>query len=31
LLGGGSKRRQQRDIETAQELWAEYRKYKKED
>jgi putative addiction module killer protein len=30
LLGGGTKKRQQADIETAQELWAEYKRRKKE-
>jgi putative addiction module killer protein len=29
LLGGGTKRRQQRDIETAQSRWADYRRRKK--
>ena len=29
LLGGGTKRRQDRDIETAQARWAEYRRRKK--
>ena len=29
LLGGGTKARQQRDIETAQKLWREYRKRKR--
>jgi putative addiction module killer protein len=28
LLGGGTKRRQQRDIETAQSRWADYRRRK---
>ena len=28
LLGGGTKRRQQRDIETARQLWGEYKKRK---
>ncbi len=30
LLAGGSKRRQQSDIETAQSLWSEYKRYKRE-
>ena len=30
LLGGGTKKRQQSDIERAKELWQEYKKYKKE-
>jgi len=30
LLAGGTKRRQQKDIEAAQERWAEYKKRKKE-
>jgi putative addiction module killer protein len=30
LLAGGTKRRQQADIETAQELWAEYKRRKRE-
>ncbi len=30
LLAGGTKKRQQRDIESAQARWAEYRKRKKE-
>jgi putative addiction module killer protein len=30
LLGGGTKRRQQNDIETAQARWAEYRRRKRE-
>jgi len=30
LLGGGSKKRQQTDIEEAQALWAEYKKRKRE-
>lgn len=29
LLAGGTKRRQQKDIEAAQERWAEYKKRKK--
>ncbi len=29
LLGGGTKRRQQRDIETAQELWRDYKMRKR--
>lgn len=31
LLGGGSKRRQQSDIEAAQFLWAEYKRRKREE
>jgi putative addiction module killer protein len=30
LLGGGSKRRQQKDIEAAKTLWSEYKRYKRE-
>jgi putative addiction module killer protein len=30
LLGGGTKRRQQNDIETAQSRWADYKRRKKE-
>lgn len=30
LLGGGTKKRQQKDIEEAHTLWAEYKKRKKE-
>lgn len=30
LLAGGTKRRQQKDIEVAQERWSEYKKRKKE-
>jgi putative component of toxin-antitoxin plasmid stabilization module len=30
LLGGGTKKRQQADIETAQYLWQEYKARKKE-
>lgn len=30
LLGGGTKKRQQDDIGTAQELWAEYKRRKRE-
>lgn len=30
LLAGGTKRRQQRDIEAAQERWADYKKRRKE-
>lgn len=30
LLGGGTKKRQQADIEAAHELWAEYKRRKKE-
>ena len=29
LLGGGTKKRQQRDIDRAKELWQEYKKHKK--
>jgi len=29
LLGGGTKQRQQKDIDTAAELWEEYKKRKK--
>ncbi len=29
LLGGGTKKKQQRDIDTAKELWKEYKKRKK--
>jgi putative addiction module killer protein len=31
LLGGGSKRRQQSDIEAAQLIWAEYKRRKREE
>lgn len=31
LLGGGTKRRQQRDIETAKGFWREYRSRKREE
>jgi putative addiction module killer protein len=31
LLGGGSKRRQQADIQSAHALWAEYKKRKREE
>jgi putative addiction module killer protein len=31
LLGGGTKQRQQNDIETAQALWREYKKQKREE
>jgi putative addiction module killer protein len=31
LLGGGTKRRQQEDIKTAQALWLEYKKRKREE
>jgi len=31
LLAGGTKRRQQRDIATAQERWADYRRRKQEE
>jgi putative addiction module killer protein len=30
LLAGGTKRRQQRDVEQAQQRWAEYKQRKKE-
>lgn len=30
LLGGGTKKRQQKDIDQAKELWQEYKKRKKE-
>lgn len=30
LLAGGTKRRQQADIDAAQELWAEYKRRKRE-
>jgi putative addiction module killer protein len=30
LLGGGTKKRQQKDIETAQSRWADYKQRKKE-
>lgn len=30
LLGGGTKKRQQNDIETAQSRWADYKRRKKE-
>ena len=30
LLGGGTKKRQQKDIDRAKELWLEYKKRKKE-
>jgi len=30
LLGGGTKKRQQKDIDQAKELWKEYKKRKKE-
>jgi putative addiction module killer protein len=30
LLGGGTKKRQQQDIETAQSLWGQYKKRKRE-
>lgn len=30
LLGGGTKKRQQKDIETAKTLWQDYKKRKKE-
>ena len=31
LLGGGTKARQQRDIESARELWQEYRRRKRQE
>ena len=31
LLGGGTKARQQRDIERARELWREYRRLKQQE
>lgn len=31
LLGGGTKKRQQADIEIAQELWREYKQCKREE
>jgi putative addiction module killer protein len=31
LLGGGTKKRQQRDIETAQALWKDYKRRKKQE
>lgn len=31
LLGGGTKRRQQADIETARRLWREYRRRRQEE
>lgn len=31
LLGGGTKRRQQGDIETARRLWRDYRRRRQED
>ena len=31
LLGGGTKKRQQGDIEAARALWQEYKKRKRED
>ena len=31
LLGGGTKRRQQRDIETARGFWRDYRRRKREE
>ncbi len=31
LLGGGTKKRQRRDIETARELWREYRRRKRQE
>jgi len=31
LLGGGTKKRQQKDIETAKDLWQEYKRRKREE
>ena len=31
LLGGGDKRRQQKDIEDAQDLWQEYKRRKRQE
>ena len=31
LLGGGTKKRQQRDIEAAQDLWREYKRRKRQE
>ena len=31
LLGGGTKKRQQRDIEAARDLWREYKQRKRQD
>lgn len=31
LLGGGTKKRQQRDIETAQKLWREYKQRRRQE
>jgi putative addiction module killer protein len=31
LLGGGTKKRQVRDIETARECWADYKRRKKQE
>ena len=31
LLGGGTKKRQRRDIEAAQELWWEYKQFRRKD
>ena len=31
LLGGGTKKRQQRDIETARDLWQEYKRRKQQE
>ena len=31
LLGGGTKKRQQKDIETAKQLWKDYKKRKREE
>ncbi len=31
LLGGGTKKRQQNDIETAQDLWREYKQRKRQE
>ncbi len=31
LLGGGTKKRQRKDIETAQDLWREYKRRKRQE
>jgi putative addiction module killer protein len=31
LLGGGTKKRQQKDIETAKKLWKEYKRWKRQE
>ena len=31
LLGGGTKKRQRKDIETAQALWREYKQHKRQE